>query len=90
MRYIVERNVVDRNVLDRNVVDRNVVMRRTPVVASLSPQKPNSNSMWDLWCAKWHWETCILDSHLHRVTHTGFCFDTFDSPDDEHEVARNM
>jgi len=40
----------------RSVVDRNVVIRRIPVVASLSPQKPGSNSMWDLWCAKWHWK----------------------------------
>jgi hypothetical protein len=34
--------------------------------------------------------TCILDGHLHRVTHTRCCIDTIDSPDDEHEVARNM
>jgi hypothetical protein len=34
--------------------------------------------------------TCILDCHLHRVTHTRCCIDTIDSPDDEHEVARNM
>jgi hypothetical protein len=30
--------------------------------------------------------TCIL----HRVTHTRCCIDTIDSPDDEHEVVRNM
>jgi hypothetical protein len=34
--------------------------------------------------------TRILDGHLHRVTYTRFCIDTIDSPDDEHEVARNM
>jgi hypothetical protein len=26
--------------------------------------------------------TGILDGHLHRVTHTRFCIDTSDSPDD--------
>jgi hypothetical protein len=34
--------------------------------------------------------TCILDGYLHRVTHTRCCIDTIDSPDNEHEVARNM
>jgi hypothetical protein len=34
--------------------------------------------------------TCILDGHLHRVTHTRCCIDTIDYPDDQHEVARNM
>jgi hypothetical protein len=34
--------------------------------------------------------TCILDGHLHRVTHTRCCIDTIDSPDDEHRVAWNM
>jgi hypothetical protein len=34
--------------------------------------------------------TCIPDGHLHRVTYTRRCIDTIDSPDDEHEVARNM
>jgi hypothetical protein len=34
--------------------------------------------------------TFILDDHLHRVTHTRCCIDKIDSPDDEHEVARNM
>ena len=34
--------------------------------------------------------TCILDGHLHRVTYTRCCIDTTDSPDDEHEFARNM
>jgi hypothetical protein len=34
--------------------------------------------------------TCTLDGHLHRVTYTRRCIDTIDSPDDEHEVARNM
>jgi hypothetical protein len=34
--------------------------------------------------------TCILDRHLHIVTHTGCCIDTIDSPDDEHQFARNM
>jgi hypothetical protein len=33
--------------------------------------------------------TCILDGHLHRVTHTR-CIDAIDSRDDEHDVARNM
>jgi hypothetical protein len=31
-----------------------------------------------------------LDGNLHRVTYTRCCIDTTDSPDDEHEVARNM
>jgi hypothetical protein len=34
--------------------------------------------------------TCTLDGHLDRVTHNRCCIDTIDSPDDEHEVARNM
>jgi hypothetical protein len=34
--------------------------------------------------------TCILDGHLHRVTHTRRSIDTIDSPEDENEVARNM
>jgi hypothetical protein len=34
--------------------------------------------------------TCVLDGHLHRVTHAKCCIDTIDSPNDEHEVARNM
>jgi hypothetical protein len=34
--------------------------------------------------------TCTLDGHLHRVTHTGCCIDTIDSPNDEHEIARNL
>ena len=33
---------------------------------------------------------CIRNGHQHRVTYTRCCIDTFDSPDDEHEVARNM
>jgi hypothetical protein len=34
--------------------------------------------------------TRILDGHLNTVTYTRSCIDTIDSPDDEHEVARNM
>jgi hypothetical protein len=34
--------------------------------------------------------TCTRNGHLHRVTHTRCCIDTVDSPDDEHEIARNM
>jgi hypothetical protein len=34
--------------------------------------------------------TYILDGHLHRVTHTRYCIDKIDSPDDENDVARNM
>jgi hypothetical protein len=30
---------------------------------------------------------CVLDGHV--VTHTRCCTDTIESPDDEHEVARN-
>jgi hypothetical protein len=37
-----------------------------------------------------NFSTCILDGHLHRVTHTRCCIDTTDSLDDEHEFARNM
>jgi hypothetical protein len=38
----------------------------------------------------WNFPTCILDGHLHRLTHTRCCIDTIDSPDDEHEIVRNM
>jgi hypothetical protein len=42
-------------------------------------------------CSSWSsFPTCILDGHLHRVTYTRSCIDTIDSPDDEHQVARNM
>ena len=34
--------------------------------------------------------TYIPDGHLHRVTYTRCRFDTIDSRDDEHIVARNM
>jgi hypothetical protein len=37
-----------------------------------------------------YFPTCTLDGHLHRVTYTRCCIDTIDSPDDKHEVARNM
>jgi len=33
---------------------------------------------------------CITDVHRHRVTYTRCCIDTIDSPDDEHNFARNM
>jgi len=34
--------------------------------------------------------TCTQNGHLHTVTYTIFCIDTIDSPDDEHEITRNM
>jgi len=34
--------------------------------------------------------TSILDGHLNRMTYTRCRIDTFDSPDDEYGVARNM
>jgi len=34
--------------------------------------------------------TCTRNGHRHRVTYTRGCTDKIDSPDDEHEVARNM
>jgi len=34
--------------------------------------------------------TCTQNGHIHRVTYTTCCIYTIDSPDDEHEVARNM
>jgi len=34
--------------------------------------------------------TCIRNGHRHRMTYTRCCIETIDSPDDEHEVARNM
>jgi len=34
--------------------------------------------------------TCTRNGHRHWVTYTRGCFDTIDSPDDEHGVARNM
>jgi hypothetical protein len=33
---------------------------------------------------------CTRHSHQYRVTYTRDCIDTIDSPDDEHEVARNL
>jgi hypothetical protein len=35
-------------------------------------------------------KACVLDGHLHIVTYTRRCIDTIDSPDDEHDAARNM
>ena len=35
-------------------------------------------------------QTCARYGHRHGVTHTRYCIDAIDSPDDEHEVARNM
>ena len=35
-------------------------------------------------------ETCSPNGYRHRLTYTRRCIDTIDSPDDEHEVARNM
>jgi len=35
-------------------------------------------------------QTCTLDDHLHRVTHTGCHINTTDSPDDDHRGAQNM
>jgi hypothetical protein len=37
-----------------------------------------------------NFQTCTLDGHLHSVKYTRCCIDTIYSPDDEHEVARNM
>jgi len=34
-------------------------------------------------------ETCTPNGHLQTVTRTRGCIDKIDSPDDEHEVARN-
>jgi hypothetical protein len=34
--------------------------------------------------------TCTQNGHRHTVTYTRSCIDTIDSPDYEHEVARNM
>jgi len=33
---------------------------------------------------------CTRKSHRHTVTYTRCCIDTIDSPDDEHEIARNI
>ena len=38
----------------------------------------------------WSSPTCTRNGHRHRVTYTRCCVDTIDSPDDEHEVTRNM
>jgi hypothetical protein len=43
-----------------------------------------------VWRSGRNFPAWILDGHLQRVTHTRCCIDTIDSPDDEHEVARNM
>jgi hypothetical protein len=49
------------------------------------------NIWYMLLCVGDRWsETCTRNGHLHRVTYTRGCIDTIDSPDDEHEVARNM
>ena len=34
--------------------------------------------------------TWTLEGHLHSVTYTRSCIDTFDYPDDEHYAAWNM
>jgi hypothetical protein len=34
--------------------------------------------------------TCTQNGHRHRVTYTTDCIDITDSPDDDHEVARNV
>jgi len=34
--------------------------------------------------------TVSCAGHRHSVIYTRCCIDTIDSPDDEHEVARNM
>jgi len=34
--------------------------------------------------------TCIPHRYLRRVTYTGGCIDTVESPDDEHLIVRNM
>ena len=34
--------------------------------------------------------TCIPDGYLHRMTYIRCRIDTIDSPDDEHNVVRNM
>jgi hypothetical protein len=47
----------------------------------------NQSYQYNIW---YMFPTCILDGHLHRVTYTRYRIDTIDSPDDEHEVARNM
>jgi len=36
----------------------------------------------------WYMSLCV--GYRHRVTYTRGCIDTTDSPDDEHEVARNI
>jgi len=47
-------------------------------------------SVWmTVWYAGWN-ESCISDSHLHRVTNTEHRIDTVVSPDDGHMVAQNM
>jgi len=37
----------------------------------------------------WYISLCVGDRLVCRVTYTRCCIDTIDSPDDEHEVARN-
>jgi len=37
----------------------------------------------------WYMSLCTPNGHRHRVKYTRCCIDTIDSPDDEHEVARN-
>ena len=43
---------------------------------------------YNIWCSDF--TTCTRNGHRHRVTYTRCCSDTINSPDDEHEVARNM
>jgi len=37
-----------------------------------------------------HGPTCARNGDRHTVTYTKGCIHTIDSPDDEHEVARNV
>jgi len=43
-----------------------------------------------VWMERSSVQTCIPDSHLHRVTYTSYRIDTIESPDDEHLNAQNM
>jgi len=38
----------------------------------------------------WYMSLCVGDRFRNRVTYIRRCIDTIDTPDDEHEVTRNM
>jgi len=65
-----------------------VTLCRWPFRAQVG--KERSGNLHRVTYTRWNFLACTRNGHLHRVTYTRCCIDTIDSPDDEHEVARNM